>query len=240
MYIGVKKLIQSYKKPFNREVAALKKAKARLREEGKKATEKLVEEEKQLVLAEWDRKTQFGTEAHEKVISRRVKRYPTSIVGKYVKFEGEDELPAEEINKLEVNTRYYEKLLVDNQNHIIGYADEVFVDERGYINIQDFKSHDEIRRTYTAKGTNGFIIVDNFYYPIKDLVDCNFNECALQASIYMYILWTYNKRLKPGKLTMLHTKLDPDTGSIMTEEVIELPYLVDEVKALFQHLKEIK
>lgn len=240
MYTGVTTLIQQYKKAFNRNVRAIKKAKARLREEGKKATEKLVEEEKLLILAEWDLKAQQGKDAHTTIINRRVKKYPTSHVGVYKKAEGEDKLPADEINKLEIGKRYYEKMIVDNQNMIIGYADEVEVDEKGYINIQDFKSYKEIRRTYTARADNGFTIVDNFFYPISNLIDCNFIECALQASFYMYLLWTYNKKLKPGKLTMLHTKLDEDTGNIINEQVIELPYLIDEVKAIIQHQKEIK
>lgn len=240
MYTGVKSLIQQYKKPFNRQIKAQKKAKQRLREQGKKATDKAVEEEKLLILAEWDLRAKQGTEAHDNVISRRVKKYPASVVGSYKKIESEEKLPAEEINKLEIGKRYYEKMIVDNQNMIIGYADEVIVDEKGYINIQDFKSHREIRRTYTAKADNGFTIVDKFFHPIGNLVDCNFIECALQASFYMYLLWTYNKKLKMGKLTMLHTKLDEDTGNIISEEVIELPFLIDEVKAIIRHQKEIK
>ena len=240
MYTGVKSLISLYKKPFNREVTALKKAKQRLREQGKKTTETLVTEEKELVLAEWDQLAKFGTQAHESIVNRRIKKFPKSVVGKYTKFEGEEKLPAEDINKLEVGMRYYEKMIVDNQNMIIGYADEVNVDERGYINIEDFKTHREIRRTYTAKADNGFTIINNFYHPVGNLIDCNYIECALQASFYMYILWTYNKRLKPGKLTMLHTKLDEETGNIIGEEVIELPYLIEEVKAIIQHQKELK
>ena len=240
MYIGVKELISKYKKPFNRQVKAKQKAKSRLREIGKKATEKEVEAESLLVIAEWDKKADFGVKVHQDITRRRIKKYPGSILGTYKKAEGDVELPSEEINKLEINQRYYEKMLVDNQNMIIGYADEIHVDEKGYINIQDFKSFKEVRRTYTAKAANGFTIVENFFYPVNSLVDCNFIEAALQASFYMYIAWTYNKRLKPGKITMLYTKLDEETGNIINEELIDLPYLIEEVKAIIRNQKEIK
>lgn len=240
MYIGVKKLISLYKKEFNREVKALKKAKANLRAQGKKASEALVSEEKELVLAEWSLKAKQGTEAHEKIVSERIIKYPGSVVGSYKKVEGEEIIPAEEINKLEIGKRYYEKMVVDNQNMILGYADEVNVDSKGYINIEDFKTFKDLKRTYTARADNGFTIVDNFFYPVNNLIDCNFIECALQASFYMYMLWMYNQKLKPGKLTMLHTKLDEDSGNIVSKEVIELPYLLEEVKLIIQHQKESK
>lgn len=239
MYTGVKSLILKYKKPFNKDVKAQAKAKSRLREEGKSINAKAVETEKLVVLSEWDLKTKQGEQAHEEIVRRKLKKFPKAIVGKYKKHESSNPLPAESINKLDLNSRYYEKLVVDNQNMIIGYVDEVFVDEKGYINIQDVKSHNEIRRTYTAKASNGFTIVENFYYPVTNLIDCNFIECALQVSFYMYTLWTYNKKLKPGKLTMMHVKLDEATGAIINEQILELPYLIDEVKAIIKHQKEI-
>lgn len=240
-YKGVKSLISQYKKPFNKEKKALAKAKARLKEEGRKATSSAVEEEKLVVLSEWHNKTLQGEEAHKVIIERRFNKYPDSIVGEYTKREDTDAiLDAITINKLEIGSRYFEKLIVDNQNKVIGYADQVYVDNKGYIHIEDFKTHNEIRRTFTARGYNGFVVIENYFHPISDLVVCNYNDCALQASFYMYILWTYNKKLKPGRLTMLHAKLDEDSGKIISEETYELPYLLNEVKSIIQYEKEIK
>ena len=239
MYTGVKTIISKYKKPFNSALKAKNKAKSRLREEGKKVTDKAVEEEQQIVLAEWALRAQMGTEAHTTIVKERLKKFPDAIVGTYEKAEDDVLLDAELINKLERNTTYYEKQIVDNQNMIIGYIDEVVVDELGYIHIQDFKTHKEIRRSYTARATNGFTIVENFYQPVQNLIDCNFIECALQVSFYLYTLWTYNKDLKFGKLTMLHTILDEETGNIISKEVIDLPFLIEEVKLILQNQKDL-
>ena len=54
----------------------------------------------------------------------------------------------------------------------------------------------------------------------------------------MYILWTYNKRLKPGKLYIRHVKLT-DNGDIIHEELIEVPFLREEIKALLKNKKLI-
>ena len=240
MYLGVKKFISKYKEPFDREAKATKKAKANIKDKGEKATKELIIEEIELVLAKWDDKTQKGTDAHTTIHARELEKNPNAIYTEYVKHEETDgEMDAQlESNIIRGNT-YFEKKIVSNHHHLIGYADKVEVTKDGYINIEDYKTFDVLYRTGSFTVDNGFKVASKYFFsPINHIEDCNYNETCLQLSLYMYLLWTYNKRLKPGKLILRHVKLTDD-GTIIHEEPIEVPYLREEVKALLKNKKII-
>lgn len=237
---AVKSLISKYKKPFNREKRALAKAKKNLRERGDKATKAAVEDEVKLVLEEWETRTTFGEEAHTQIRKQTLAKYPEAIYEPldFLSSDLEDTFIPEETNNLQLNTLYLEKRLVSNLYKIVGYADELHVDAKGYIHITEIKSFRTLRRTYTAKADNGFLIIDNFFHPINHLIDCNYIETALQASFYMYLAWLSNKHLKPGTITIKHLKLDEDTGFILeTKTITQVPYLLNEVKAIIKEEK---
>lgn len=240
MYLGVKEFISQYKEPFDREAKATKKAKANLKDRGEKATGEALIEEIDLVLAEWDEKTQLGENAHVTIHEREIKKIPNAIYKQYVKHEESDgEMDAQlESNLIRGNT-YFEKKIVSNHHHLIGRADKVEVTKDGFINIEDYKTFDTLYRTGSFTLENGFKVQSKYFFPpINHIEDCNYNQACLQLSIYMYILWTYNKRLKPGKLFIRHVKLTDD-GNIIHEELLEVPFLRDEVKALLKNKKLI-
>ena len=240
MYIGVKNFISQYKEPFDREAKATKKAKANLKDRGEKSNKETLAEEIDLVLAEWDEKTKKGENAHVVIHNRELKKIPNAIYTTYVKHEGGDgEMDAQLESNLLRGITYFEKKIVSNHHHLIGYADKVEVTKDGYINIEDYKTFDVLYRTGSFTIDNGFKVPSKYFFsPINHIEDCNYNEACLQLSLYMYILWTYNKRLKPGKLYIRHVKLT-DNGDIIHEELIEVPFLREEVKALLKNKKLI-
>ena len=237
MYRGIKDFISDYKEPFDRIKQATKKAKAALKDRGEKATQKLIEEEMAVIIAEWDRKTQYGEEAHKALNEQELRDNPNAILHEYIKYTGEGEMNSLEENKLEKGITYLEKKIVSNHHHLIGYADKVEVTKDGFINITDHKTHDKIYRTSGFTIDNGFKVPPKLYFPpVNHLHACNFVDAALQLSFYMYILWTHNKKLKPGKLYINHVSLNEE-GKILSTELIETPYMREEVKALLQAKK---
>lgn len=230
-FTPIKEFVQSFKEPFNREVAALKKAKKNLRSRQEPISKKEgnLEREVEAVKQEWDNRRVWGEVAHKLVQDELLKN-------ENFIFEGWKEKTSDEyeIIPLEIGKTYIEKTVIDPLNMLWGYADKVEVDKKGYIHITDFKTFKELRRDYTGKQENGMFYIKNFFSPIEGIVDCNFNEAALQASLYMYILWTTNKRLKIGKIFIEHLKLDEDTGQLIGRELHEAPFLLAEVKKMLR------
>lgn len=242
MYTGIKKFISQYKKPFDRIGKATKKAKGILKDRGDKLTKALIEEEVNLILEEWNIKTQKGIDAHTLINNKEMKKNPDIIYEGYVKYEEaeeNDKLIDTSINKLSSSSIYIEKKIVSNHHMLIGYADKVEVTKDNFINIEDYKSWDKLYRSSSYVVENGFKIAPSFFFsPINHLQDTNYSEACLQLSLYMYILWTYNKKLKPGSLKIRHIKLNEE-GLIIDEEYIEVPYLREEVKAMLKNKKQI-
>lgn len=243
-YKGVKSFYSQYKKPFDSDAIALNVAKKRLREKGistsSRSAQVAIEEEKLAVLAEWKQTGINGNIAHEFIQHRQMKLHPNSEFGGYVKLEEGQELSEIETNKVRRNIHYYEKQVVDNDAKIIGYIDHLYVDEKGYIHVEDYKTHKDLTIGYTYE-KNGIRFIENYYPPVSHLVDCKFTDANLQLSFYMYMLWKSNKRLKPGKILITHIVLD-ENGKRTGEEITrEAPYLIDEVKALIRdHKKKVK
>lgn len=82
---------------------------------------------------------------------------------------------------------------------LCGQADLVEV-VNGKINITDFKTNKEIKKTSFVK--NG--VSKKMKAPLSHLDDCNFNHYSLQLSLYAYMIKKHNPKLKIGKLTIQH------------------------------------
>lgn len=242
MYQGVKEFISTYKTPFDRNKKARKIARERMKEreesytskEGKKNLEKEIE----LVLAEWDRKIIWGTLAHDSLQKKGLEKYPDAIKEEYKKTT--EEITSNEvldINTLKPNSRYYEKLILDPLNQLVGRVDELYIDKKWNIHITEYKSSKNLNKTYTYMTPMG-PKSEYYFHPISHIVDCNFFQAALQASFYMYMLWYYNKKLKTGTITIKHIILNEDNGEIESVVEHEAPYLLEEVKALLKHRKK--
>jgi len=228
-YKGIKNFIADFKEPINFK----RKAKERLKEEGETATKKAVEEMEIILKKEYEEAGDRGKKLHSKIQDNKTK------IKKYIVEGWEEPIdktipPDPSTNILNNNTSYIEKKIVSEKYKLIGYVDEINV-IKNYINIEDIKTSKKIYKSSAIKLKNGFILPPKYYYsPIDNIQDCNFYQAALQMSLYMYILWTYNKKLKPGKLYIRHIKTN-DRDEILEEELIEVPYLLEEVKKMLKH-----
>lgn len=233
MYLGIKKFIAEFKEPFDKNVVSMKKAKERLKERGEKATELAVREEAQIIREEWETATKKGEKIHKQLQDKKTK-IKTCVVEGWGSSSKKGEIPNSSANLLKNNTSYIEKRVVSEKYELVGYSDDVEV-KNNFIHIEDTKTGKAIYKTSAIKLKNGFTVPPTYFYPpLQNLQDCNFNEIALQMSLYMYILWTHNKKLKPGKMYIRHIKTNSQ-DKIIDQIMIKVPYLRDEVKAMLKY-----
>lgn len=227
-YKGIKNFISEFKEPFDYK----KRAKERIKDNGDRATKQAIEEEIIILKKEFENAQNRGSNLHE-IIQKKKTKTKNYIVEGWENREKSD-IPDPSTNILKNNTSYIEKKIISEKYRLIGYADEVEV-KKNFINIEDCKTSKRIYRTSSIKLKNGFVLPPKYFYPpIDKLQDCNYYEAALQMSLYMYLLWVYNKKLKPGKLHIRHIKTN-NKDEILEEELIEVPYLLDEVKKILKH-----
>jgi len=236
MYIGVKELISELKQPFDRLGKAVKKAKANLKERGESVRDKkFIQEEVELILAEWDRKRDRGIIVHEQLCQKELKDNSKAVFEGYTPslYQASEPILKSE-SKLENNTTYLEKKLVSNKYKVLGFADKIDI-YRSTINITDNKTTDKIYRSSSFKSDKGFQVAGaKMSEPISHLDDCNYNDAVLQLSLYMYLAWENNKHLKIGKLFIRHIKLN-EAGKKVADTLIPVPYMKDEVKKILKY-----
>lgn len=241
MYQGVKSFISQYKKPFDSDAIALAMAKKRLRERGistsSRSSSEAIQEEKLAVLAEWKQIADNGSIAHEEIQNREMEKNENSIFEGYQKLEKDQILSEKTVNHVDRNMHYYEKQVVLNDIFILGYIDHLYIDEKGYIHIEDYKTFEKFTIGYTFI-KNNIKFIENYFNPVKHLVDCKFTDANLQLSFYMYMIWKSNKKLKPGSITITHVVLDSDGKRTGEEIEYKAPYLLDEVKAMIRDQKK--
>lgn len=131
---------------------------------------------------------------------------------------------------------------------VCGQSDRVEIYD-GTCHIIDYKTNKEIKKEgYVGKNGKSKKMLP----PLSHLDDCNYNDYALQLSIYMYIILKHNYNLKPGKLVIEHiefevekldmfgypiAKLDKDGNPIVKSVTpYELPYMKSEVIAILKWL----
>lgn len=232
-YKGIKDFISDFKEPFDKNAVSLKKAKERVRERGDKATSEAVKEEQQVVLAEWKQAQDRGIRLHKQIQDRKIASKKCVVEG-WVKHDAKGSTSDNFTNHLNNNTNYIEKKITSEKYKLIGYADDVVV-ENNFITIEDTKTTKTIYKTSAIKLRTGMTLPPTYFnHPIGKLQACNYNEIALQTSLYMYLLWTENKKLKPGKMFIRHIKTNI-TDKITEEVLIELPYLRTEVRAMLKY-----
>jgi len=231
-HTGVKAFIDEFREPFDSNAKSLKEAKKRIKDRGDSATAAAVKLEQLVVLSEYKKAQDRGTKLHKEIQNRKIKSKKCIVEG----WKDDKKSKSSETynNTLKNNTTYIEKKIVSDKYKLIGYADEVMV-INNYINIEDAKTTKTIYRTSGIKTRTGYLVPPTFFYPPLDkLQDCNFNEAALQMSLYMYLLWINNKKMKPGKMFIRHIKTNAQ-DKITEEPLIEVPYLREEVKAMLKY-----
>lgn len=147
---------------------------------------------------------------------------------------------------------YPEHLVYLRSVGICGQSDLVEV-AHGLIHITDYKTNKEIK---TQSYVNWEGVSQKMTGPVSHLDDCNYYHYALQLSAYMYMIQKHNPKLKPGDLILHHIIFETDgedeygypivsrteQGDPIVKEVkpYNLPYLKEEVMAIFQWVKENK
>lgn len=128
---------------------------------------------------------------------------------------------------LENNTIYPEKMIWSRKYKVCGTADIVEV-VNGKINIKDFKSNKKLDFESYNHYLHG---KEKLNSPLWHLDNCNWNIYQLQLNLYMFMFLQQNRKLKIGKMTILHIKFDENDNAI---ETIEYPVtnLQKEVKNL--------
>jgi len=129
---------------------------------------------------------------------------------------------------------------------ICGQADRVEKIDK-FIDLYDYKTNKEIKQEGFKMNTGK---TKKMLPPLSHLDDCNFNDYALQLSIYMYIMLKHNPTLSPGIMRIDHVefeltglnefgypivKLDADRNPVVKKVTpYEIPYLKSEVLSLFK------
>lgn len=147
---------------------------------------------------------------------------------------------------------YPEHLVYLRSVGVCGQSDLVEI-AHGKIHITDYKTNKEIK---LKSFVNWEGIAQKLNQPVSHLDDCNYFHYALQLSAYMYMIQKHNPNLQPGSLILHHVVFDvegedeygypivsrTEQGDPIVKEVIpyELPYLKEEVIAIFQWLKDNK
>jgi hypothetical protein len=233
LYTSVTSLIDSFSEEFDEHAKATKKARELLKEKDVKATADAVEEQRLIILNEWKEKRLLGIKIHNELQEKDVLKENAIVEGR-VEVEGEFDT---DCLFLKNNTTYLEKKCIDNNNKIIGYADKVVV-RNNYIDVIERKTYKNIYTSSSFISSTGFKVPAKYMsYPLDHKQDCNFEKIALQSSMYMYILWNNNKKLKPNKLILEHVVLS-DTGKIIKIVKYDLPYYREEVKAILKFKKQ--
>lgn len=229
-YTSVKAFIDQFREEFDYK----KVAKTRLKDSGERATKQAIDDEIEILKEEYQKASQRGTDIHKKHQNKIIKS-KECVVGVYENNGKKSKsIITDEENVLKNNTTYIEKKVIYDKYKLIGYSDQVDV-IKNFINVEEVKTFKKLYRTSSIKLKSGLTLAPKYFFsPIDKLQDCNYYQTALQSSIYMYILWIHNKHLKPGKIHLRHIKTN-DKDDIIEEELIELPYLLDEVKKILKY-----
>jgi hypothetical protein len=248
-WISVTTLVSHFKKPFDAKKIAEKVS--------KKKNSKWYGIEPKLIQQIWngesERSTTLGTWYHNQrevdLCSFASMEREGVTVPVFRPSEVKEGVKVAPTQKLEPGV-YPEHMVYLRSAGICGQSDLVEV-VNGKVNIIDYKTNKKI-------DTESYIDwegkSEKMSPPLDLHDDCNFNHYALQLSIYMYIILKHNPKLKPGKIFIHHvtfeieaendwgypiTKKD-DNGEPILKEVkpILVPYLIDEVIAIFHYLHD--
>lgn len=148
---------------------------------------------------------------------------------------------------------YPEHLIYLKSAGICGQADRVEIVE-DCIDLYDYKTNKKIETEGFKNKKTGK--TKKMLPPLSHLDDCNFNDYALQLSIYMYMMNKHNYNLQPGIMRIDHiefeishldkngypvSKLDKN-GEPVVKSITPytIPYLKKEVIALFNYVQTNK
>jgi len=228
-YLSNSRLVDQFKRPFNREVTAFYSARKRLKSRGIDPTEEQIEIEKQVVLSEWAAKLKnaqlTGIHVH-KVIETYFKT--TKIIdSKY-----EEMVRAISRSLVEYPLIFSEQVLHYDKYLTAGKADKICFrakSKKGIVDIPDYKTNVEKGIEYSNK------YGEYFLPPIDHLEACNYNEYALKMSLYgLYVEEQYGYCV--GKLSLTFIPVN----NPMAFKYIPIPFMKMEAQAILKAYNETK
>ena len=247
-WISVTTLISYFKQPFDAKAIAKKSSKS-----SKKWQGLTPERIREIWKAEAKRATDLGTWYHDQrehdiTSCDTINRHEATlqVVKPIVNEKGYKVASSQKL----LHGIYPEHLVYLRSVGVCGQSDLVEI-AHGLIHITDYKTNKEIK---TQSYVNWEGISQKMNHPVSHLDDCNYYHYALQLSAYMYMIQKHNPTLKPGDLILHHIIFETDgedeygypivsrteQGDPIVKEVIpyNLPYLKEEVLAIFQWAKE--
>jgi len=246
-WLSVTSLISLFKKPFDKNVQALKSSKNKRSKWFGMSVEEIISiwdsgNSTALDLGTWYHNQREADLLSCDTIGRLGLNIP---VFKPIEDNGVKIAPDQNL----VEGIYPEHMVFLKSAGICGQADRVEV-VQNTLNIYDYKTNKEIKLE-SYKNYEG--ISEKMSSPIDHLDDCNYIHYALQLSIYMFIIIKHNPNLKPGKIMLEHIVfkkngedkygrpiyIRDEEGNPIVDKVVpyELPYLKREVTSIIKHLQ---
>lgn len=247
-WISVTTLISFFKQPFDAKAISKKSSKSSKKWQG--LTPEKIQE---IWKAEAKRATDLGTWYHDQrekdiVSCDTINRHNATlqVVKPIVNENGYKVASSQKL----LSGIYPEHLVFLRSVGVCGQSDLVEI-AHGKIHITDYKTNKEIKlKSYV----NWEGVSQKMNQPVSHLDDCNYFHYALQLSAYMYMIQKHNPTLQPGSLVLHHIIFEVDgedeygypiiryteQGDPVVKDVVpyELPYLKEEVMAIFQWLKD--
>jgi hypothetical protein len=249
-WISVTTLISYFKQPFDAKAISKKSSKSSKKWKG--LTPDKIQE---IWKAEAKRATDLGTWYHDQreqdiVSCDTINRHDATlaVIKPIVNEKGYKVASSQKI----LSGIYPEHLVFLRSTGVCGQSDLVEI-AHGLIHITDYKTNKEIK---TSSYVNWEGLSQKMDHPVSHLDDCNYYHYALQLSAYMYMIQKHNPTLQPGSLVLHHIIFEvegeddygypivsrTEQGDPIVKDVVQynLPYLKEEVMAIFQYLKDNK
>lgn len=223
--ISVTSYIEDLRKPINWDLKAKKLAK----EQGID-----VESIKQ----EWKEEREKGLMKGKHLNELRYKDFEDSARYRYFEYkasEGEDPKWESSLYKVEEGWTYDEMPFMHPKGILIGIPDRVIIKD-GKIHIEEYKADKKIYMT-AFRSSNKFAPKRKLMHPLGHIDDCSYMRYALQASLYMHLVWINNKNLTPGTIVLKHRVYDDDLNETERKDY-SMHYMRNEVESLINQLKE--
>lgn len=226
VFTSVSAFISKFKSDFDRDGMSTGTARKRLKERlEREPTFEEIQEEKVIVLAEWDHKA-VRSQDHGTDIHKFLEDYAKGIMPKTKK---QLDL-CERIYKLseDCHERHLEKTVHLEEIEVAGTGDKFLLrnnSRKPVVDIRDYKTNLEKGIEFYSKYGN------RMKGPLSHLECCNYNHYCLQMSIYMYFVEkTYG--FEPGNLAIEFISPDYEVT------VIPCAYMRHEVEAMISYYKE--
>lgn len=248
-WTSVTTLIHKFKKPFDSEATALKCSKGRNPKYNKMTPEE--------ILALWKKENKrainLGSWYHDQrerdlLACNTITRSGNALTVINPLMDGDVKLAPEQNLSEGI---YPEHFVYLKSACVCGQGDRVEVYD-GKINLYDYKTNKEIKLE-GFKGPGGK--TEKMLPPLSHLDACNYNDYALQLSVYMYIMLKHNRSLEKGVIQMDHVEFEIESydkngypvvsndaaGDPLVKNVksYELPYLKKEVITMLKYLNNV-